>query len=207
MSAQRFQGVFITIEKTGEKLGGSTQAMHLSQRLAAAGHQVVLTREPGGTLLGKQFREMLLSKAVELSKATELFLYVADRAQHYKEVLKPALKAGKFVVSDRYFDSSLVYQGYGRGWKTAFLWRLHHAATGSLLPDLTIVLDGTPMTSYEKTDRFESLGEDFFQRVRQGMLHLTTKSKRYVLLQANVDEIALADQIFNVVKERFPEYF
>jgi len=199
------KGIFITFESTAEGLGKSTQAQRLYENLKSAGYDVVLTREPGGTELGKQIREILLTprpKEQELSKATELFLYQADRAQHYKEVLKPALKAGKIVISDRYFDSTLVYQGNGRGWKTAFLWRLHHATTGSLLPDLTIVLDGTTYRQSPNEDRIEQLGEDFFAKVKRGILHLASKSDRYVVLDANVDETDLANQILAVVRER-----
>lgn len=196
------KGAFITFEGTGEGVGKSTQAVQLAGRLKAEGHEVILTKEPGGTELGKQLRQLLLHSEVELSKATELFLMMADRAQHFKEVLKPALKDGKIIICDRYLDSTLVYQGSGRGWKTAFLWRLHHACTGSLLPDLTFVLDGVPHRERFKDDRFEKLDDSFHRKVKRGMLHLASKSDRYVLLNANVDETDLAQKILGVVRDR-----
>lgn len=166
------KGFMITFESTAEGVGKTTQARRLCEALREAGHDVLLTREPGGTDVGKQLREILLTpraKEQELSKATELFLMFADRAQHYVEVLKPALKSGKIVVCDRFFDSTLTYQGRGRGWKTAFLYRLHQAATGGLLPDLTFVLDGTPHHENLNPDRFEREGSDFFEKVKRGI--------------------------------------
>src|SRR5690606_10743103 len=157
-------------ESTLEGLGKSTQAHLLAEALREQGFDVVLTRESGGTELGQELRKILLHSEYELSKATELFLQLADRAQHYKEVLKPSLRKGKIVISDRYFDSTLVYQGAGRGWKDALLWRLHHATTGSLLPDLTIVLEGSPYKEMDASDRFEKEGTLFFEIVKNAML-------------------------------------
>jgi dTMP kinase len=204
---RRHRGFFISFESTAEGLGKTTQTRHLVNNLKAAGHDVVATREVGGTPVGSKIREIFLDPANDLSKATELFLVMADRAQHYKEVLKPELKAGKIVVSDRFFDSTLVYQGSARGWKTALLWRLHQAAAGALLPDLTIVLDGTPFREQPNNDRFETLGADFFSKVKRGMLHLAGKSERYVLLNANEsDETELAQKIHKIVAERMTNY-
>lgn len=198
------RGLFITFEKTREGLGGTTQATLLAENLKRAGFDVVLTREPGGTPLGQQIRSLLLDPTNKLSKATELFLFLADRAQHYKEVLKPALKEGKIVICDRYFDSTLVYQGAGRGWKNALLWRLHHATTGSLLPNLTIVLDGEPHINRadNNPDRIEGEGTFFFEKVRNAMLHLAWKDERYVVLNANTDAETLAKQIMDIIHER-----
>lgn len=203
MRKQKHNGFFITFESTAEGLGKTTQARHLYERMKAEGYDVALTRETGGTAIGQKLRELYLNPENDLSKATELFIIMADRAQHYKEVLKPALKTGRIVISDRFFDSTLVYQGNARGWKAAFLWRLHQAAAGALLPDLTLVLDGTPFRQVPNNDRFEKLGADFFDKVKRGMLHLAGKSDRYVLLNANeADETAMADRIFGVVQDR-----
>lgn len=198
------RGLFISIEGTAEGLGKSTQAQMLAETLRKDGYEVVLTKEPGGTVLGQQIRSILLNPNNKLSKATELFLFLADRAQHYKEVLKPALKDGKVVICDRFFDSTLVYQGAGRGWKFAFLWRLHHATTGSLLPNLTVVLDGKPHINRAENnpDRMEGEGTLFFDKVRNTMLYLTTKDKRYVVMDANVDAETLTQQIKAVIDER-----
>lgn len=201
------KGVFITFEKTAEGLGGTTQARRLHESLKGAGIENVLTREPGGTPLGQELRKLMLDPQYELSKAAELFIMMADRSQHYKEVLKPSLKAGKVVISDRYFDSTLVYQGSAQGWKTSFLLRLHQATTGMLFPDLTIVLDGTPHRLLSTEDRLEGMGTDFHNRVKAGMLYFAGKSNRYVVLNANQTEEELAEQILKIVKERFPNLF
>lgn len=195
------KGVFITVEKTREGLGGTTLATNLADELRSRGYEVVLTRESGGTELGKQIRSMLKDPNNKLSKATELFLQLADRAQHYKEVLKPNLRDGKIVISDRYFDSTLMYQGAGRGWKTAFLWRLHHATTGSLLPNLTIVLDGTPFRELDSNDRFE-MDKDFQLRAEQFIRHHASKDKRYALMQVDGDASHMLERTLHVIEER-----
>lgn len=195
------KGLFITFEKTKEGLGGSTQSLLLAECLTVWGYDVVLTREPGGTELGKQLRQMLLH-GENLSKATELFLQMADRAQHYKEVLKPALRSGKIVISDRFFDSTLQYQGAGRGWKTAFLWRLHHATTGSLVPDITFVLDGKPHREVPNKDRLEGESEEFKGRIEQFMRFQAGKDTRYAVINANQSIDAVTEDILRVIDER-----
>lgn len=196
-------GFFISFESTVEGIGKTTQSKRLAERLTAEGYDAVWTREPGGTPVGAKLREILLNPEYDLSKAAELLLMTADRAQHYKEVLKPALKAGKIVISDRYFDSTLVYQGHARGWKAAVLYRLHSIAAGALLPDLTIVLDGVSHRPIPNQDRFEMEDSTFSSKVKRGMLHLAQKDDRYVLMDANkVDETGLADQIWGVVQGR-----
>jgi dTMP kinase len=201
MMMRSHRGLFITVEKTREGLGGTTLAYNLAQSLRAQGFEVVLTCESGGTELGKQIRSILKDPNNKLSKATELFLQLADRAQHYKEVLKPNLRDGKIVISDRYFDSTLMYQGAGRGWKTAFLWRLHHATTGSLLPNLTVVLDGKPFRELDTNDRFE-MDKDFQNRAEQFIRHFATKDKRYELMQVDGDASHMLDRTLKVIEER-----
>jgi dTMP kinase len=206
----KFKGIFITFEKTAERLGGTTQAELLYHKLLGMGVDAVLTKEPGGTAIGTVLANLLKNPCAEMSKATELFLFMADRSQHYKEVLKPNLKAGKVVISDRYYDSTLVYQGYGRGWKTAFLWRLHQATTGSLLPDLTVVMDGVPhqdISALEDADRIEKAGDSFHLKVKEGMLHLAKKDNRYILVNANRSKEDIADEILTIVLNRFPAHF
>ena len=204
---RKHKGLLITIEKTAEGLGGTTQALHLYNSLLSAGIKTILTKETGGTPLGQLLTKILKDPTQDLSNATQLFLIQADRSQHYKEVLKPSLMQGKVVISDRYFDSTLVYQGSSQGWKTAFLMQLHHASTGMLLPDLTFVLTGTPYRELNTADRWESLGSNFHEKVKIGMLYFATKSERYVLVDGNQSENLIAEQILNVVKERFPKYF
>lgn len=201
------RGVFITIEKTGDGLGGTTQSHLLYENLKRKGQKVKLTREIGGTAIGQKLREMVLDPSLELSSATELFLIMADRAQHYYEVLKPYLEDGYFVISDRYYDSTLAYQGAGRGWKTELLNQLHHTSTGLLFPDLTFVLDGIPHRSRSQDDRFEKMDDSFYERVREKMLELVHSHHRYHLLNANIPQNQLSVQIFEEVKRRFPGYF
>ena len=205
---KKHRGLFITFEKTAEGLGGTLQSLLLQKNIQKLGIEAVLTREPGGTPLGQELRKILLDPAAQLSKATSLFLMMADRSQHYKEVLKPTLfKRGGIVISDRYFDSSLVYQGSCEGWKTAFLLQLHHAATGLLLPDLTFVLDGKPYRELSAQDSYESKGAAYHAKVKAGMLYFASKSDRYVILNANQPKEVLAEQVLNIVKTRHPSYF
>lgn len=204
---KKHRGLFITFEKTAEGLGGTTQALLLHKNLQKLGIQSVLTREPGGTHVGQKLREILLDPKAQLGKATELFILMADRSQHYKEILKPTLKIGGVVISDRYFDSTLAYQGAAGGWKTAFLMRLHQATTGLLMPDLTFVLHGIPYRELNSNDSIESRGTAYHAMVKAKMLSLASESSRYILVDANQPLEALSQQILNTVKERYPNYF
>lgn len=197
----RMRGKLITLEGD-DGLGKTTQAALLAERLQAEGHDVVQTREPGATEVGRTIREIVLHHKGQLSKATEMLLYQADRAQHYKEILKPALKAGKVVVCDRFLHSTLVYQGAVRGWPIPLLWRLHNAATSMLLPDLTIVLDGIPLTEGDPEDRFEREGDEFHKKVRQAYRWQAQVSQsRCVVINANQEREILAAGIYHLVAE------
>ena len=133
--------MFVTFEGI-EGAGKSTAINYLAGFLQENGHDPLCTREPGGCALGRSLRSILLdARTRELSSRAELFLFLADRAQHVAEIIRPALEAGQTVLCDRYTDSTLAYQGHGRGLDTEYLRRLNQAASGGLQPDLTLLLD------------------------------------------------------------------
>jgi dTMP kinase len=174
------KGLFITFE--GPEGGGkSTHLRLLASYLKKQGHSVLVTREPGGTQ--PAFRRLLLDSREGLSPVAELFLYEADRAQHVAETLRPALAKGQVVLCDRYTDSTLAYQGDGRGLSRAMIAQLNEAASGGLVPDLTILLD-VPVArglrqahaSKKSHDRLERAGLAFHKRVRQGFLRLAQEN-------------------------------
>jgi dTMP kinase len=173
-------GFFITLEGV-EGSGKTTQTALVANELRLSGHRVTVTREPGGTRAGEAIRAIFLDPAVSLHAAAELLLVLADRAQHVREKLKPALAAGEIVLSDRYSDSTVAYQGHGRGLDLKLLEELYRLAGDGTRPDLTIVLDLAVETGLERTrarvrgdvrgpDRFEGEQVEFHRRVREGFL-------------------------------------
>jgi len=175
-------GLFITLEGI-EGSGKTTHAARLADALRSEGRQVTLTHEPGGTSVGGIIRSLFLDPAIKLEVAAELLLVLADRAQHVREKLKPALDRGEIVISDRYSDSTVAYQGYGRGFDLKLLDELNRFASDGLVPDLTLVLDCSAETGLERTrrrarklaqspDRFEGQDLAFHNRVRDGFLAL-----------------------------------
>lgn len=196
-------GVLITVEKTAEGLGGSTQAKRLVENLHGQGIPAMYTYQPGDTETGSELRKIIKHATEPLTLATELYLILADRAHHYATKIKPALSAGIVVVCDRWLDSTLVYQGRARGWSLDQLLDLHHTCTDSRLPDLTFVFHGTPHRKLGD-DRFERETVEFHEKVMQGFLDLATTSSRYELLPANQSEEELASQVLSVVTQRFP---
>jgi dTMP kinase len=167
-------GLFITFEGA-DGCGKTTQLKLLAQYLK----DVVVTREPGSTDLGEQLRNILLNYEGEVSARAEQFLFLASRAQHVDMVIKPALAQGKIVLCDRYIDSTVAYQGYGRGLDIEQINCLNEIATSGLKPDLTMVFDVDIETSQARVgtnkDRLEQAGAEFFNRVRQGYLELAKR--------------------------------
>ena len=171
-------GVFITLEGI-EGSGKSTQIESVVNFLQRRGKQVVATREPGGTVLSEKIRRLLLSNTpAGMHADCELMLMFAARIEHVRQVTEPAIKAGRFVVCDRFYDATCAYQGYGRELDLNKIERLKKIAIGDLQPDLTLLLDVTPAVSRQRIaqrtdkDRFENEPADFYKKVRQGYLSL-----------------------------------
>jgi dTMP kinase len=187
-------GLFLTLEGL-DGSGKSTQAKLLAAFLEGRGLPVVLTREPGGGLPG--VRDLLLRG--ELSPEAEYLLFSADRAEHVRKVILPSLEAGAWVVSDRYLDSSLAYQGFGRGLPLPWLLEVAKEATLGLTPRLTFLLDLPPEEALRRVrdpDRLEREGLAFFHRVREGYLFLAEKEPhRFVVLDATESVEAVAQRI------------
>ena len=169
------KGLFITFEG-GDGCGKTTQIKLLDEYLRGKGYQTILTREPGAKGLGEKIREILLNYDGEVSPRCESCFFLADRAQNIDCIVKPALAEGKIVICDRHTDSSVAYQGYGRGLDIDRIKKLNALATDGLVPDLTIVLDVDVETSQARVgsekDRMESAGVEFFERVRNGYLEI-----------------------------------
>ena len=189
-------GVFITFEG-GDGAGKTTQSELLSGWLEARGHEVVRTREPGGTPLGVRVRELLLHGGGEIGEVNaraEALLYAADRAQHVAHVVRPAIARGAIVVQDRYIDSSLAYQGAGRVLDVSDVRRISEWATGGLWPHLTVLLDASTELAAERraargggADRLEAEAAEFHAAVRAGFLALAeSDSDRYLVLDASL---------------------
>jgi dTMP kinase len=199
--------VFVALEG-GEGAGKSTQSGLLVEWLTQLGYEVVLTREPGATPAGARIRELLLDPATGgLAPRAEAMLYAADRAQHVATVVRPALDRGAVVVSDRYIDSSLAYQGGGRALSSDEIARLSAWATASLVPDLTVVLDVTPEVGLSRlrgtADRMEREPLEFHERVRQAFLSLAGSSpSRYAVVDATQDPDTVHKAIVEAVWER-----
>lgn len=193
------RGVFITLEG-GEGCGKSTQAALLAGRLREAGIDVLAVREPGGTPVGEGIRSLLLDPATAgLDPLAELLLYEASRAQHVSAVIEPGLSAGRIVVCDRFADSSLAYQGHGRGLDLAMVARLNAIATRGLAPDLTLLLDvepaeGVGRATHGGADRLEREALAFHERVRAGFASIAAaEPARIRLVPAGTrDEVAAA---------------
>jgi dTMP kinase len=206
----RLPGVFLALEG-GEGAGKSTQARLLAIWLRDQGFDVVNTHEPGATKVGMRLRALLLDTAhTGLAPRAEALMYAADRAEHVEAVILPALERGAIVVTDRYVDSSLAYQGAGRQLPVAEIAELNKWATGGLMPDLTILLDLPPITGLGRrlssADRLEAEPVEFHQRVRNGFLSLAeAEPARYLVLQADRAEADVSRDIQLRVRDVLPD--
>ena len=203
------RGLFITFEGP-EGAGKTTQIARLVEQLSGAGVAHVVTREPGGTPLGTRVRQVvLLEPDLQVDPLPEFLLYSASRAQLVGQVIRPALERGEVVVCDRYADSSLAYQGAGRGLDAGLLTQITQAATGGLKPDLTFLLDLDPAVGLARAatrgepDRLERADLGFHLRVRSGFLALAQQEPhRFRVLDATTSADELAEQVWNVVAEQ-----
>jgi dTMP kinase len=203
---------FVTFEG-GDGTGKTTQVNAAESYLLRRSQACLATREPGGTALGKLIRKVLLEVGEsEIAASTELFLYLADRAQHVKQVVAPALTEGKIVLCDRFTDSTLAYQGYGRGIDLAWLRRLNDTASGGLRPHLTLLLDCPVETGLARAagrrdqageaseDRFEREELEFHQRVRSGFLEMARgEPERFRVVDASRSVSETAEQIREIM--------
>lgn len=195
------RGLFVTFE--GIDGSGKTTQMELcAQALESAGHAVVLTRNPGGTEFGLELRQILLHSTKPVYPLSELLLFIADRAQHMDELVFPALKAGKIILCDRHLDSTVAYQGYGRGLSLETIQELNQIAIQGRKPDLTLLFDGDLNVLAQRVnhrgqaDRMEQEKADFHRRVREGYLAIAQQEpKRITVVDATQDIQALHTQV------------
>jgi dTMP kinase len=203
---------FITFEG-GDGTGKTTQISAAENYLRQRGKICLTTREPGGTALGKLVRKVLLEAGeTDIAAPTELFLYLADRAQHVKQVVVPALAEGKVVLCDRFTDSTLAYQGYGRGIDLDWLRRLNDTASGGLRPHLTLLFDcpvqaglvraagRQDCADQPREDRFEREELEFHQKVRSGFLELAGREpNRFRVIDASRSLADVAEQVRQIL--------
>ena len=199
------RGLFITFEGT-DGAGKTTQIQRLTADLREVGYDICLTREPGGTPISEQIRDMLLNPDhSEMAATTELLLYAASRAQHVSEVIKPALEAGKVVISSRFADAMVVYQGYGRGLDLERINRLNRIATEGVTPDVTFVLDLPVEIGLQRVqnsrgglDRLEREKIEFHRRLREGYQTIARQEpQRLKIIDAQVSP----EQVYVQIQE------
>ncbi len=206
------KGKLISFEGS-EGSGKSTQIAHLARHIQEAGHDVITTREPGGTEIGEQIRNIIVhnSKGDEMCAETELLLFAASRAQLVREVIAPALLGGTIVLSDRFLDSSTVYQGVARNLALGPVHDINQFAVGNVMPDLTIVIDVPTAVSLARIrqrasdlpDRMERENIDFYEKVRKGYLLLAqSMPERLVVIDGTQAEAAIQKQIWQAVQKR-----
>ena len=200
---------FITFEGI-DGSGKTTQIKLLKRRLELNNQKVMALREPGGTELTESLRNIILDKSLKISNTSEMLLFLAARADLVNEVIRPALGKDHFVVCDRYIDSTLAYQGYGRDIDLDIINDLNEFVTSSLLPSVTFFLDINIKTMYHRrksmnNDRMEKSGSKFFEKVRKGYLNLDKNNDRFVKIDASDSIESIHESIWNYVKVMFKD--
>lgn len=204
-------GRFITFEGI-DGSGKSTQLRLLAAHLRARGHDVIMTREPGGTELGRQLREAFLETHEKVAPMAELLAFAADRAQHVEYLIKPALAAGKVVISDRYADATFAYQGAGRGFPADKVNQVIALATGGLKPDLTLFFDipvemaitrmSDRAESEAKANRMDAETAEFYHRVRDAYLTIAAaEPERFIIVEASGSVEEIQGKVDEIVSE------
>ena len=207
-----YSGCLITFEGI-DGSGKTTQIRRLDKELTREGLKPVLSREPGGTPLGASIREILLAQDPPISPLSELFLFLADRAQHIEQVIRPALQSGRIVLVDRFTDATVAYQGFGMGHPLSLLDTLHRTVLGRIRPAKTFLFDLPFEAAKERVHRrpgsetrIEKRGEAFFEKVRRGYLELAIKEpERFVVLDATLSEEELAIRILMELRPHLPD--
>ena len=203
-------GFFLTLEG-GDGVGKSTLQHALNQRILDVGFEVVMCREPGGTILGEKLREALLgSNKNEVDSLAELLVFLAARTQLSKEIIKPALERGAVVICDRFTDSSIAYQHYGRGIEKSIIEDLNTIATAGRIPDRTILLDLDPSIGAKRKEQAQDYMEqeaiDFHNRVREGYMQLANESpERWLIVDALQNEDVVFDLVWSDVAQRIKD--
>jgi dTMP kinase len=198
-------GRLITFEGI-EGCGKSTLAKELYEYLKSKSYKVIFTREPGGGKLGEKIREILLSNEFEIPDYSELFLFLASRYEHTKNVIIPKLKEGYIVISDRYMDSTIAYQGYGRKIDLKLLEKLNEIATLGIKPDLTFLIDLPEEISFNRLkdkilDRIESEEIEFYKRVRFGYIEIARNEPlRFIILDGTMELQTLKQKVFEITE-------
>ena len=201
------KGLFITFEGI-DGCGKTTQIDLLKNFLTEQGREILITREPGAKGLGSKLREILLHYEGDVSSNCESFLFLADRAQHIDTIVKPAIEAGQIVLCDRHIDSTVAYQGYGRGVDIGQIKMLNNIATSGLKPDLTFIFDINIETSAKRVgknqDRMESSGAEFFKKVREGYLNIAKEEpERVKVIDGSKSIESIKDVVISIIESKY----
>lgn len=202
------KGKFVTFEGC-EGSGKSTQLKYLGEYLTGIGVDFIMTREPGGSVIAEDIRRIILNgDYTDMCDECEALLYAASRIQHIKEVIAPALDAGKLVICDRYYHSSLAYQGYARGLGSEFIKNINSYALTNCRPDLTVFLDISPTEAFERkhgadlSDRMEKMGLEFHERVYIGYKNLESEYPEFCAVDCSGSKYETAENIKRLLKAK-----